>query len=84
MAEFKTMHVTPMPGHLVRDPETREALPPGGAVVPWDTYWRRRLLDGSIQAGVPTLKEKRPPLEAEERTPPEAPASGNRPKKGDK
>jgi len=83
MTEIETMHVKPNPGHLVRDPETREALPPAGKEVPWSTYWRRRLLDGSIQASTPPAREEDKPAPGTS-VATEAPASGNRPKRGEK
>lgn len=45
----RTLHVRPArPNLIVRDPDTREALPVEGAVVPASTYWRRRLTDCDV------------------------------------
>lgn len=58
MARGDTKFVKPLKGLLVRMPVTMTPLPEGGAVVEWNTYWRRRLRDGSIEI-VPTTSTPR-------------------------
>ena len=53
------MYVKPKPGALVRDPVTRTPLPSGGAEVPEDQYWMRRLADGDVVAGLPAPAPKK-------------------------
>lgn len=48
MLDAKTAFLTPATGLLVRDPITREPLPPGGEIKPLDTYWCRRIADGDV------------------------------------
>ncbi|WED29869.1 DUF2635 domain-containing protein [Vibrio sp. DW001] len=45
MATFK---VKPKQGLLVRDPDTRTPLKAEGEEKPRDTYWLRRIKDGSV------------------------------------
>ena len=53
------MFVVPGKDLTVRDPVTREPLPPGGAEVPRSTYWLRRLRDGDVTEGkAPKSKAK--------------------------
>jgi len=40
--------VVPIDGARVVDPETGLILPPEGAAVPRDTFWLRRIMDGSV------------------------------------
>lgn len=40
--------VTPRPGYTVRDPQTRVALPPEGAIKEDSSFWRRRERDGDV------------------------------------
>lgn len=57
------LNVKPAPGLVVRDPVTRQALPPEGGEVPDTTYWRRRLADGDVQpstAATPRTTTKAP------------------------
>lgn len=42
------MKVKPQQGLVVRDPDTRQPLPPEGADVPDTTHWRRRLAAGDV------------------------------------
>jgi hypothetical protein len=43
------MRVKPaIPGAVIRDPHTKRPLPAGGAEVPDNTFWRRRLLAGEV------------------------------------
>lgn len=48
------MKVKPKQGLLVRDPHTRQPLPPEGAEVPDTTHWRRRLASGDVVRVEPT------------------------------
>lgn len=49
-----TIHVIPMPGLNVRDPDNMTVLPPEGAEKPRTGYWLRRLQDGDVTlAGIP-------------------------------
>jgi len=52
----------PKPGVLVKDPDTRQAIPSKGGVVnldgPHRTYWRRRILDGDLLLEDPTEHTK--------------------------
>ena len=43
-----TLNVKPAPGLLVRDPDSRQPLPPEGAAVASSTFWHRRLADGDV------------------------------------
>lgn len=49
---MSTVFVKPAKGSLVRDLQTKTALPEGGAEVSLDgkggTFWRRRIADGSV------------------------------------
>lgn len=40
--------VKPAEGRLVRDPDTYQALPPGGAPVDMNSYWQRKLMAGDV------------------------------------
>lgn len=54
--------VKPAEGLIVRDPVTREALPPKGKTVPRNAYWLRRLKDGDVveaDTAKPEKKESR-------------------------
>lgn len=42
------MIVKPKPGLIVRDPDTRQPLPPEGREVPASTWWMRRLKSGDV------------------------------------
>lgn len=43
------MRVKPVdPTAVIRDPHTRRALPPEGANVPDNSFWRRRLASGEV------------------------------------
>ena len=53
----KTAYLIPNKGAIVRDPETMEILPAGGAVKVLDTYWRRRL-GRSVKAGKPPVAQR--------------------------
>lgn len=46
--QIKTIRVYPVPGRIVRHPETGEIVPPEGWEVPRAGYWLRRLLAGDV------------------------------------
>lgn len=65
------MYVMPVDGLVVRFPETMAQLPLAGAWVPKDSYWLRRLADGSVREAVqPTTDEGveaiKPPIKRRE------------------
>lgn len=67
-----TLYVKPaVPGAVVRDPVTRQALPQDGGEVPDNVYWRRRLPRPGIPGDV--VEIPRPPAAAPA-TPQSAPA----------
>jgi hypothetical protein len=43
-----TAFLIPTPGLVVTDPRTMRLLPPEGAQVPLNSYWLRRLQEGSV------------------------------------
>ncbi len=43
--------VIPREGLVVRDPITKQPLPPGGAAVVLGKYWRRRIRCGDVSVG---------------------------------
>lgn len=47
------MIVKPKPGLIVRDPDTRQELPPEGRDVPSSTWWMRRLKSGDVVLVLP-------------------------------
>lgn len=47
---MSTMTLYPVPGRLVRHPETGEPVPAFGVTVPRSTYWLRRLREGDLTA----------------------------------
>lgn len=49
---MSTVYVKPGEGKIVRHPDGR-ILPPEGARVPQDAYWRRRLADGDVAIAKP-------------------------------
>lgn len=55
------MYVKPVEGRQVRDPLTRQVVPPEGRAVPRESYWVRRVNDGDlVEASAPaTLKPTR-------------------------
>jgi hypothetical protein len=57
MARGETKFVKPLKDLLVRMPDTMTPLPEDGAEVEWNTYWRRRVRDGSVEI-VPTSGPK--------------------------
>jgi len=52
----ETKFLVPKEGLLIRDPVSKNILPPEGAVKPWigpeGRYWRRRVNDGSCSEQV--------------------------------
>ncbi len=59
--EVEQMFVTPAKGLKVRDPRNHQVLPAGGAVVPLDQFWRRRLADGDVNESKPPSEPVRTP-----------------------
>lgn len=55
MREFK---VVPKKGLLVRDPNTREPLKAAGELKPRNTYWLRRIKEGSVLIVEPKKETK--------------------------
>lgn len=43
------MFIKPMPGVLVRDPVSKELLPPDGRNVEASGFWLRRLAEGAVE-----------------------------------
>ena len=41
--------VKPLGDLIVMDPATKQPLPPNGAAVMKDNYWRRRIADGDVE-----------------------------------
>lgn len=52
---MQTAFLIPVEG-LVRDPQTMAELPKTGAVMPLNTYWKRRLMFGEVRIGEPPKK----------------------------
>lgn len=57
--------VKPAPGLVVRDPKTKEALPPEGARKEKSTHWLRRKAAGDVEF-LPLLKPTKPAKPAAE------------------
>ena len=56
------LHIVPInPEIIVRDPETTVRVPIEGRNVPDNSYWRRRLKEGSIKLSDLKLKSKSKP-----------------------
>lgn len=53
MADDTQMFVVPVSGMKVKDPASHQALPDGGAFVPRNQFWLRRLSDGDVTEGKP-------------------------------
>ncbi len=53
---MKTIFVKPKKGLVVRDPQTMKPVPETGAMVPLDSFWRRRLNSGDV---VKSMKPKK-------------------------
>ncbi len=50
--------VKPLGDLIVMDPATKQPLPPNGAAVMKDNYWRRRIADGDVEVVVSSAKGK--------------------------
>lgn len=50
------LHIRPVAGRVVRDPETNTPLEPQGEKKPNISYWQRRLREGDVEVVKP--KEK--------------------------
>ena len=61
---MQTVKLKPKKGLLVRDPETREPLKAAGETKPRNTYWLRRLKEGSAVI-VESKKSVEPQKESE-------------------
>lgn len=48
------MFIKPMPGVLVRDPVSKELLPPDGRNVEESGFWLRRIAEGAVEVVVTT------------------------------
>jgi hypothetical protein len=59
MAMIKTAHVYPVPGRIVRHPETGQVVPAEGLDVPRSGYWLRRLQDGDLTEMPPGASGKK-------------------------
>lgn len=54
------VHVKPAPGLVVRDPDSKTALPPEGREVELSAYWTRRLRAGDVVEVAPPAPELAP------------------------
>jgi hypothetical protein len=43
-----TKLVKPEPGIVVLDPVSLQHVPEDGAIVPWNSYWQRRVREGGL------------------------------------
>jgi hypothetical protein len=50
-----TKIVKPMPGFVVLDPYSLRRVPEEGAIVPWNSYWVRRVNEGSLKVVEPEV-----------------------------
>ena len=41
-----TKHVKPEEGRTIIDPYSGRRLPADGAIVPWNTFWKKRVAEG--------------------------------------
>ena len=44
----ESKHVKPNKGFVIIDPLSLRSVPEDGAIVPWNSYWRRRVGEGSL------------------------------------
>lgn len=51
------LHIKPVPGVVVRDPDTLEPLPEKGDKKPRNSFWLRRLKDGDVVEIMPVTKK---------------------------
>lgn len=58
--------LVPQKGVLVIHPDVGRPLPAEGARVRLDTYWRRRIADGSVTVGKPPRRKTPPTTEPTE------------------
>lgn len=65
MADITRVFVKPVPGHRVRNPQTKQWLPESGgwvSIVDWPgRWWRRRIRDGAIVRATPPSKARSEP-----------------------
>ena len=54
------MFIRPKQGVLVRDPQSKELLPPEGRNVEPSGFWVRRLAEGSVEAVTTTAETDQP------------------------
>jgi len=47
----------PVPGRLIRDPETRQKLADAGELKPMSSYWLRKIKDGDVSVAAPELAQ---------------------------
>ncbi|MDR1946598.1 MAG: DUF2635 domain-containing protein [Desulfovibrio sp.] len=59
-----TTRVYPVPGRVVRHPETNEPVPAAGLEVPRAGYWLRRIMDGDLTEHAPAAPAKKKKEEA--------------------
>jgi len=50
------LYLKPAPGRVVRDPVTMEPLAEAGEYKPRTAYWLRRLKEGDVVAGTPSVE----------------------------
>jgi len=50
------VYVKPVNGALVRNPKSMQILPEAGAYVEYNSFWRRRVKDGSVVISKPEKK----------------------------
>lgn len=58
--ETKKIYIKPKEGLQVRDPQTYQPLPAEGAWVKRNSYWIKRLADGSVAEAKAPTKAKAP------------------------
>ncbi|QBH96787.1 DUF2635 domain-containing protein [Limnobaculum zhutongyuii] len=51
------LHIRPVAGRVVRDPETNAPLASQGEKKPKTSYWQRRLMDGDVELVKTKAKE---------------------------
>jgi hypothetical protein len=58
---MESIFVKPADGMMVRNPETNLFLAPEGEMVPRDSFWLRRIADGSVTlADAPAAEQAAP------------------------
>lgn len=58
---MKYEYLIPTRGVIVKDPRTGRQVPPQGAIVPVDTYFRRRIAEGAARIGKPPVEKTEQP-----------------------